>query len=112
MMTGALLRKLGIITNEGKRVLSDLCMFVVIPCNIFRSFIVDLPDDVLTTSGKLLLAVEPALHGAYIYHKAVMGSSLCKAAAQTVGQHKRCCNIDELYLQKLLGRDILGLAHP
>ena len=56
MMTGALLRKLGIITNEGKRVLSDLCMFVVIPCNIFRSFIVDLPDDVLTTSGKLLLA--------------------------------------------------------
>lgn len=56
ILTGALLRKIGIITDEGKKVLSDLCMFVVIPCNILKSFVVELPDDVLKNAGMLLIA--------------------------------------------------------
>ena len=41
MMVGALLKKTGVVSAEGKRCLSDLCIKVVIPCNIFKSFLID-----------------------------------------------------------------------
>ena len=37
MLVGALLKKRGVIDENGKRCLTDLCVNVVIPCNIFKS---------------------------------------------------------------------------
>ena len=36
MLIGALLKKKDIIDENGKKCLSDLCINVVIPCNIFK----------------------------------------------------------------------------
>ena len=47
MMVGALLKKTGVIGAEGKKTLSDLCIKVVIPCNIFKSFLIDFTPDIL-----------------------------------------------------------------
>ena len=35
MLIGALLKKKGILDESGKKCLSDLCISIVIPCNIF-----------------------------------------------------------------------------
>jgi len=54
MMAGALLKKTGVIGEEGKKTLSDLCIKVVIPCNIFNSFLIDFTPGILKTRGHLL----------------------------------------------------------
>ena len=41
MSTGAWLKRRRIIDEAGKRCLTDLCVNAVIPCNIFRSFLMD-----------------------------------------------------------------------
>ena len=56
MLIGAWLKKRGIISEEGKRVLSDLCINVVIPCNIFRSCLIDYQPGIFRTCGLLLLS--------------------------------------------------------
>ena len=56
MMVGALLKKTGVIGAEGKKTLSDLCIKVVIPCNIFKSFLIDFTPDILKTCGLLLVS--------------------------------------------------------
>ena len=55
MLIGALLRKKGIIDDNGKRCLSDLCINVVIPCNIFRSCLIEFNAGILQQCGMLLL---------------------------------------------------------
>ena len=55
MLIGALLRKKGIIDDGGKRCLSDLCINVVIPCNIFRSCLIEFNAGILQQCGMLLL---------------------------------------------------------
>ena len=55
MLIGALLRKKGIIDDNGKRCLSDLCINVVIPCNIFRSCLIEFNSGILKQCGMLLL---------------------------------------------------------
>ena len=56
MLVGAFLKKKGMISEEGKKCLSDLCLNVVIPCNIFRSCLVQFDHDVLKTCGMLLVS--------------------------------------------------------
>ena len=56
MMVGALLKTTGIVNAEGKKCLSDLCIKVVIPCNIFKSFLIDFTPDILKTCGLLLVS--------------------------------------------------------
>ena len=38
MLLGALLKRMGIITGEGKKVLADLVIYVTLPCSIIKSF--------------------------------------------------------------------------
>ena len=54
MLTGALLKKKGIIDENGKKCLSDLCISVVIPCNIFKSCLIDFNADILRACAALL----------------------------------------------------------
>ena len=46
MILGAFLKKKGIITDEGKRVIADLVIFVTLPCSIIESFEVELSMDI------------------------------------------------------------------
>ena len=39
MLTGLLIRRIGIVTNEGRKCLTDLILYVILPCNIVRAFI-------------------------------------------------------------------------
>ena len=54
MLTGALLRKKGILDDNGKKCLSDLCIQVVIPCNIFKSCLLSLDGGILRACAALL----------------------------------------------------------
>ena len=39
MLTGWLVRRIGIVTKEGKKCLTDLILYVILPCNITKAFI-------------------------------------------------------------------------
>lgn len=56
MLVGAFLKKRGIIDERGKRTLSDLCINVVIPCNIFKSCLIELQPGIFRTCGLLLVS--------------------------------------------------------
>lgn len=56
MLIGAWMKKRGIISAEGKRCLTELCVNVVIPCNIFKSCLIALDMDILRTCGVLLVS--------------------------------------------------------
>jgi len=55
MLIGAWLKRRGIVNENGRRCLTDLCINVVLPCNIFQSYLVKY-DPELLKSGALLLA--------------------------------------------------------
>ena len=42
ILTGMMLRRWGIIDEAGKRCLTDLCVNVVIPCNIVKGCLMEL----------------------------------------------------------------------
>ncbi len=56
MLIGALLKKKGIISAEGKRCLTDLCVNVVIPCNIFKSCLIEFNKEIFRSCSLLLLS--------------------------------------------------------
>ena len=56
MLMGATLKKRGIITAEGKRCLTDLCVNVIIPCNIFKSCLIQAGRGIFRTCGLLLVS--------------------------------------------------------
>ncbi len=56
MLVGAFLKKKGIVDDNGKRTLSDLCIKVVIPCNIFKSCLIELQPGIFRTCGLLLVS--------------------------------------------------------
>lgn len=39
MLTGLLIRRLGIVTDAGRKCLTDLILYVILPCNIVRAFV-------------------------------------------------------------------------
>ena len=56
MLIGALLKKKGIIDEGGKKCLSDLCINIVIPCNIFKSCLIELDTGILRACAMLLVS--------------------------------------------------------
>ena len=56
MLIGAYLKKRGIVDENGKRCLSDLCINVVIPCNIFKSCLIEFQPGIFRTCALLLLS--------------------------------------------------------
>ena len=56
MLIGAWMKKRDIISTEGKRCLTELCVNVVIPCNIFKSCLITLDMEILRTCGVLLVS--------------------------------------------------------
>ena len=84
MLIGALLKKKDIIDENGKKCLADLCINVVIPCNIFKSCLIELDAGVLKSCAMLFVS-------------AVVIQLLCLALNRflltaMMRSGKRCCN--------------------
>ena len=84
MLIGAWLKKRGIIDENGKRCLTDLCVNIIIPCNIFRSCLIEFNMEIFRACGLLLLS-------------AVLLQMLCLLLNRFLfnrypPQRKRCCN--------------------
>ena len=56
MLIGAWLKKRGIMDETGKRCLTDLCVNIIIPCNIFRSCLIEFNMEIFRACGLLLLS--------------------------------------------------------
>lgn len=56
MIVGAWLKRRGIIDANGKKTLTDLCVNIIIPCNIFKSFLIEFNKDVFLLCFRLLIA--------------------------------------------------------
>lgn len=56
MLIGAWLKKRGIMDENGKRCLTDLCVNIIIPCNIFRSCLIEFNMEIFCACGLLLLS--------------------------------------------------------
>lgn len=56
IMTGFLLRRFGFITDMGKRCITDILLYAILPCNIIKAFTIDL-DVNQWSSFVVLLAV-------------------------------------------------------
>lgn len=56
MLIGAWLKKRGIIDDNGKRCLTDLCVNIVIPCNIFKSCLIEFNMGIFKSCSLLLLS--------------------------------------------------------
>ena len=54
MLIGAYLKKRGIIDGNGKKCLTDLCVNVVIPCNIFKSCLIEFNMGIFRSCALLL----------------------------------------------------------
>lgn len=56
MASGAILRKINIITVQGKKVLADIILFVILPCNIIKAFCIEIQEGLWHSLTKVLLA--------------------------------------------------------
>ena len=56
MLIGAWLKKRGIMDETGKRCLTDLCVNIIIPCNIFRSCLMEFNMEIFRACGLPLLS--------------------------------------------------------
>ena len=56
MLVGAILKKKGMIDENGKRCLTDICVNAIIPCNIFKSCLIEFNMGIFKSCATLLLA--------------------------------------------------------
>lgn len=55
MLVGLLFRKKNIISEEGKKNLTDLVIYLILPCNIMKSFLIEFDGGTLKNFGLILL---------------------------------------------------------
>lgn len=55
MAVGYLLKRIGIITDEGKKVLMDLVIYVTLPCNIVKSFIIEFNVEIFNSCLEIFI---------------------------------------------------------
>ena len=90
MGIGVFLRKRNIITETGKKLLTDLIIDLILPCSIISAFLVDLTQERLRQTGEiffvsLLVQLVSFLIGRIIYRK-------CVSSHQTVMQYATVCS--------------------
>lgn len=54
MLVGAMLKKNGVIDESGKRCLTDICVNAIIPCNIFKSCLMEFNMDIFKSCAMLV----------------------------------------------------------
>jgi predicted permease len=55
ILAGLILKKIGMIGNEGQRNLTDLVIYLVLPCNIIKSFMIDFSVKILYSFAGILV---------------------------------------------------------
>ena len=55
MLIGLILKKRNTITEEGVKLLTDLCIQIIIPCSIIKAFLIEFNSQILLSCGMLLL---------------------------------------------------------
>lgn len=55
MLVGLLFRKKNIISEEGKKNLTDLVIYLILPCNIVKSFLIEFDGSTLKNFGLILI---------------------------------------------------------
>ena len=55
MLVGLFFRKKNIISLEGKKNLTDLVIYLILPCNIVKSFLIEFDSNTLLNFGQILL---------------------------------------------------------
>ena len=55
ILAGAVLKRKGIIDEPGKRCLTDLCVNIIIPCNIIKSCLIEFDLSIMRACGLLLV---------------------------------------------------------
>ena len=55
MLIGLLFRKKNLISGEGKKNLTDLVIYLILPCNIVRSFMIEFDENTLKNFGVVFL---------------------------------------------------------
>lgn len=55
MLVGLLFRKKNVISEEGKKNLTDLVIYLILPCNIVKSFLIEFDGGTLKNFGLILL---------------------------------------------------------
>ena len=53
ILAGAVLKRKGIIDEPGKRCLTDLCVNIIIPCNIVKSCLIEFDISIMKACGLL-----------------------------------------------------------
>lgn len=81
MATGVFLRKKNIITLEGKKVLTDLVIDLILPCNIIASFCIEFSPEILKRCGQVfviscLIEVVCTFLATHIYKKLPKGKRM------------------------------------
>lgn len=69
MIIGTALKKIGVITDEGKSVLADLVIYVTLPCSILKSFEIEFSEGILRSSGTILFLSCMIQAGCYLLNK-------------------------------------------
>lgn len=54
ILIGLYLRKKNIVDEPGKRCLTDVCVYVIIPCNIIKSCLMPFEGNIFLTCGRIL----------------------------------------------------------
>jgi predicted permease len=90
ILIGLFLKRLNIISEEGKVSLTDLVIYVVLPCNIIRSFMISFSGSILMNFGTIfvisvLIQIMCFLLGKIIYVK-------CGAEQRKVLQYATVCS--------------------
>lgn len=69
MIIGAVLKKIHVITEEGKSVLADLVIYVTLPCSILKSFEIEFNLEILEGSAIILIVSCLIQAGCYILNR-------------------------------------------
>jgi len=67
MALGALLKRIGVVSDAGQKNITDLVIYAVLPCNIVNSFMIDLDASVWKSCG-LIFLVSMALHVGCVFY--------------------------------------------
>lgn len=66
MIIGAILKKIGVITDVGKSVLADLVIYVTLPCSILTSFEIEFNTSIMKSSAMILIISCLVQAGCYV----------------------------------------------
>jgi len=90
ILTGLVLKRLNIITEEGKVSLTDLVIYVVLPCNIIRSFMISFSGSILKNFEAVFIISVLIQAGFYLLGKTIYVK--CRPEQRKVLQYATVCS--------------------